>query len=278
MSTPTKRRSWLLAWLLKNGVRGATDAELEHAAEACERLTVVSGVVVGVGLVVEVVLAFVHPSYDSALETISSVIADVLVALGVGGEVFFSARGFKCQGEMQRRSNTKLSDAIRAAGEANQKAEEARLARVKLEAQLLPRSLTKDQYEALLTLKGLDASIVVTSALDVESSRFAAQIAATLMDAGIDVKVFPPRVGIVWSGIYIVLPKPVADYTRQPLVLAFQKAEISVGCGDRSQHPMNDVPLNDTVILVGEKKGLSPSWPAYPFTMQRPNRGSQNSR
>jgi len=56
-------------------------------------------------------------------------------------------RGSTYQDELTRRSNKEASDA-------NKKAEEAQLARVTLEAQLAPRSLTKDHYDALQTLRG----------------------------------------------------------------------------------------------------------------------------
>lgn len=82
--------------------------------------------------------------------------ADFPVAAGVLGEILFHRRGGTCQDELTRRSNSEAS-------EANEKAEEAQLARFRLEVQLAPRALTKDHYDALQALRGKIDKCTITS-------------------------------------------------------------------------------------------------------------------
>lgn len=147
---------------------------LEAAVSLCESSAVYCGGVVFLGLIVEVIIAVMHPSYNSLWEQWGSVFADVLVASGVLGEILFSARSNTCQGELIRRSNVKLQEAhtiailadgrassarssadsahvelakanARAA-EANQKALEASLA---LEMFRAPRALSPEQQSRI---------------------------------------------------------------------------------------------------------------------------------
>lgn len=63
------------------------------------------------GLALEVIVALIHPAYDSALGDWGPVICDVFVATGVLGEVLASARVTLCQGEQLRRSDERLTTA-----------------------------------------------------------------------------------------------------------------------------------------------------------------------
>lgn len=129
------------AWRLRNGVINASDGELEVAASACETWAKWCGAAVVLGLIIEVALAAKHPPFDSFVGIWGSVIADRLVALGVFGELLFSAMGSKRHGELQRRSklivaelNTQARTANARASEANQKAQEAILELAKFRA------------------------------------------------------------------------------------------------------------------------------------------------
>jgi hypothetical protein len=61
-------------------------------------------------LIIEVALAIKHPPFDSFVGIWGSVIADSLVALGVFGELLFSAMGSKRHGELQRRSKIMVAE------------------------------------------------------------------------------------------------------------------------------------------------------------------------
>jgi hypothetical protein len=166
----------------------------------------------------------------------------------------------RIQTELRKRSNNKLGAAEKTAGEAIERAAKADLARIELEAELAPRMLSKAQYDALQTLKGQVNSVIITTTGNIEARRFADQIAQTLADVGIDVRMGHPRIGMSWSSIYVVMPKAETILAKNVFFIAFKKAEISAGVGDRTQFPMADLPDDVPVIMVGEK----------PFAYPRP--------
>jgi hypothetical protein len=78
--------------------------------------------VVVLSVVAELVLASIHPSYDSPWNRWGSAIADTLIALGIVGEVLFGTMDGRYQTELRRRSNNKLAEAVKVAGDANERA------------------------------------------------------------------------------------------------------------------------------------------------------------
>jgi hypothetical protein len=181
------------AWRLPNGINKASDGDLERSASSCESWAIVSGLLVVFGLIVEAIIAFVHPSYDSPVGTWTPFIADTLVALGVAGEVLFSMMSSRRHNELRVRSNTNLADAITQAGEANQKAEEAQLARLELEKSLSSRRLTGEQSSKLTSaLSGVKAQIPelqISRLGDKESHDFANDIIESVEEPRISVEI-----------------------------------------------------------------------------------------
>jgi hypothetical protein len=234
------------AWYLPNGAISAAESQLEDASSSCERWAIFCGGIVVISVVGEFILSAVHPAYDSPWEKWGSALADALIALGIVGEVMFGMWNNRIQTELRSRSNKKLGNAEKASGEAKERAANADLARIKLEAQLAPRSLTKEQFDQLQTLRGKVPAVSITSASDFETTRFAAEIALALQIAEVDVKIFPHRVGLVWTNIFIVLPKPSPNVSAEPLYVAFNRAGLSTGCGDRSNAPMADLPPDNS--------------------------------
>ena len=240
---------------LTNGVKNAADAELAKSVELCERAALWGAVIVIAGLVAEGVFAAIQTltpiAWDTPEGTWGAVIADSLVALGVATEVFFSRLGMSRQRELQRRSDAKL-------GEATERAAQADLKRAELEAQLAPRVITKKQFDVLQTLRGKVLAVGITAISDFESVRFAAQIAEALTAAGLEVRDFDQRIGLVWTDLYIVVPGPIEDFRKEPLYSTFHAAGISVGIGTRDKTALADIPFDIPVIMVGEKKPLFP--------------------
>ena len=64
--------------LRKNGVINATDAELESWERFSEKVAIWSTFLVFVGLVIEGVIAYKHPEYDTFLEQWGSFGSDAL--------------------------------------------------------------------------------------------------------------------------------------------------------------------------------------------------------
>jgi hypothetical protein len=180
--TPTKRERIFsaslipFAWRLPNGIKSASDRELELSGDACERLSWVCGGVVAVGVLAEVAIAWCHPPYDSFWEHWGSVIANGVVMLGVAGEVQFSRMAFRRDKELKRRSDDKVS--------------EAKLETERLKSEIAWRTLTA---ETVAALKGVldknPAHSVIFSYLanDVESQVFVSQFSAVFRSSGWEV-------------------------------------------------------------------------------------------
>lgn len=97
-------------WRLAN-LEEASDEELEVAAAACETLALASGILVILGLSIEVLEALFYLQTCPFFERWGAVIADVPVAVGVFGEIYFSAKGGARQSQLQHRSKDRLREA-----------------------------------------------------------------------------------------------------------------------------------------------------------------------
>jgi hypothetical protein len=212
-TTNQKRQRLLLPLpLRKNGVVNATDTELERAQKFCEHFSIGSTGLVFIGLVLEVYIAFEHPPFDSYLEIWGSVIADILVAFGVLGELLPSMLVRRYNTEVKRRSDASLSEATRQAGEAHERASEAEkksaeanLEVTRLQTQLAPRHITLAQSSAisakmseLAILPGTNAQrsvAVFPTSPAYESAALGDQIAFALQAAGWNVNRFPVDFG-----------------------------------------------------------------------------------
>jgi hypothetical protein len=181
----------------------ATDGELKDAISSCETWAELCTGAVVAGLVIEVILAVLHPSFDSFASIWGAVIADSLVALGVLGELLFSAKGSRCQTELRRRSEIAVATSIERAAEATKIAEEERHARVKLETQLQPRSLNQEQWDLIHGLRGKLTSVNIASETDAETCWFAGQIRDAFFSAGICVGMYRRAADVHSFGIFI---------------------------------------------------------------------------
>jgi hypothetical protein len=117
-----------VAWRLPNGIKSASDDELEFSGDVCETWTWICGGAVVAAVFAEAAIAWSHPSYDSAWERWGSVVANMLVALGVAGEVVFAMMAFRRDKELKRRSDEKVAEANARSSESNRLAVEAQTA------------------------------------------------------------------------------------------------------------------------------------------------------
>jgi len=217
------------------------------------------------GLALEVIHVWSQPT--SWREKFLPLFADFLVFAGVFGETHYSGKASRFEDQEKDRLLQRIAELNKQANEAKERAANSQLELAKLQIQMLPRRLDEAQYNALQTLKGKVEEIIITSTTNFEAARFADQIAQTLANAGLKVRVWPQRLGQVWSEIYIVIPEPVEDYASEPLYAAFKNAGLSVGCGDRSKVSLGDIPKNIPVIMVGEKAPIRPTTPPYALTV-----------
>jgi hypothetical protein len=138
------------AWRLPKGMINANDDELEKSIESCEVWEWFGGGLVIVGVAATVVIAAIHPKYDSFWEQWGSAIADSLVAIGVAIEIKFGQMAGLRQKEQKRRSDIIVGAANVRAAEANQKAEESALKLAQLEKKITPRVIGDEQAEKII--------------------------------------------------------------------------------------------------------------------------------
>jgi hypothetical protein len=200
-----------------------------------------------------------------------------LTAVGVLVELLFSRFAGSCQNELQRRIKVELTESIREAANANeraseadQKAAEANRDTALLRAQISPRTISKEQYDVLQSLRDKVSAVNITSCGDFEAARFSEQIAQTLVNGGIEARICTPRIGLQpWVDLYVVISQPIPDLRVEPISATFRNAGFAVGCGFRRNVPMADLPAEIPVIMVGVKRTPTGVGPPYPFIAPR---------
>jgi hypothetical protein len=252
--------------LRKNGIINATDTELELAQGFCEHVAIASTGLVFIGLVLEVYIAIKHPSFESCLGRWGSVAADILVAFGVLGELLPSMLVRRYNTEVKRRSDARLSEAVRLASNANERAAaleneaaQAKLELAKLQLRVAPRILTQEQRAVLQTLRGQVSDVILVWQAESEPGSFAYQIWEALVHAGIEVASFGPRVGLFWAGIYINLPASNVPNSEHPLSKAFIKAGLYSG-NDLGMPALLGLPTDIPVVMVGARRIIWSEW------------------
>jgi hypothetical protein len=222
-------------------VKNASETERNALLEDAEHLESWCAWLVLYAILFEVVV-WIAPLCP-LLFKMGNALSDGAVALGILGEMRFG----QVAGNILK---IMLAEAVERAAQAD-------LARAKLEAKFAYRHLTKDQYEALQTLKGAAPTVCITTVDNLEAKQFGQEIAHALRSVGIDVIIGMPRIGNAWPGIHVAMPPPLrADLRDEPFVKAFRLAGLSVGCSERpgrSSLNLVDLPPGTPVIMVGEK-------------------------
>jgi hypothetical protein len=163
-----------------------------------------------------------------------AVTGGIFVTVGVAGELFVEFRASNIEGQL-RTANASLVSGL------NKEAEDERLERTKLEAQIAPRRLTPAQRkaiaEAVKPFTGRSVS-VASFAIDMEGAQVALQIIAALKDGGLNVQndatLCVQFTGGIASGIFV-------RGTERDLVTALR--EILKLQGGLSDVEMSDAPV-----------------------------------
>jgi hypothetical protein len=242
-----------------NGDKNDPSVRLEALEKWSARATLV--ILGGILLEIAALLIFRHPDISSG-EIWILVSANVLIGIGLAVEYICILRTIVASGELQRVSDEKVAEANARASEANQIAAGATLELAKLQPQVAPRVLTKEQYDELQTLKGKVPAVSIVWQAGSEPLSFAMQISVALQDAGVVVKLFDSRNDSFWGGIFLAFP-PSVDQFENPLSKAFLNANLYPSTGNTLGMPMlSDLPTDIPVILVGGKY-LTYSTPPY---------------
>ena len=113
-----------------------TESSLKERASIGERWSKRCGFAVVAGLVIEVCLAIAYREHKTWIENWAPVIGDILVALGVYGEIHFAGIVKKAEDELRRISEEKVAAA-------NERAANAELELGKLQTEVAPRVVNK---------------------------------------------------------------------------------------------------------------------------------------
>lgn len=221
----------------------ATEAELEASSESCERWGWRCGGLVVVAIAAEVLIAAFNLPYGSFFERWGNVLAGALIALGVAGEIMFARMGHSRQSELSRRSNDKLADANR-----------------KL-ASLAPRSLSKEQFDEIQTLRGKIAELNLVVEADVECTTFSVQLAVAFSHAGIKVLSFPLRPDFRGQGLMLydryAFDNPHGEPTDgEPLIGTFKRANLWIATTIGGLPVDVNIPVEIPALFVMGKAGL----------------------
>lgn len=165
------------AWRLRNGVTNASGESLESASESVERWGWAGGGLVLLGIIGEFIIAIFHPPFGTFPERWGVPLCDMLIGLGVAGEIMFSRIGHNLEREMTRRSNERAAEAER----------ETKL----IQARIADRILTpRESAEIASALSNLEKQVVLIHAAPAapESELFARHLCSALGTAGWEVK------------------------------------------------------------------------------------------
>jgi hypothetical protein len=198
-------------------VRSAPETERDALLEDAERLEnwCVGFVFAGIALEAVIAAAPLIVCLSSILTGIGNTLADAAVAVGVLGELRFG----NVAGAVLK---IKLSDAVERAAKVD-------LARVALEAKLLPRMLNQDQWDFIQGLRGKFSVVAIAFETDAETRWFSSHVRDAFFSAGISVPMYPRAAEVHSFGILIFEPKGFEGAhprTVEPLIEIFRKAEL----------------------------------------------------
>jgi hypothetical protein len=157
---------------------------------------------------------------------------------------------------LRRQSDEAISQANARAAEAIQKAEEERLARIKIEARLAPRNIPQDQQDELASkligFKPQRVTLYASPSLP-ESEWFVRQLGAMLKQAGWDAEVLPgtPGATILFPAIGVVVWYPYQEFPPGN-VAANRLAELlrELGFGAVALPNKVDPPITLTIVVT----------------------------
>lgn len=189
------------------------------------------------------------------------VIFGLLVAVGTVGGAVVGYIHWRKGNELQQlqsaenlRLQARIAEAEAQAAEANKKAEEERLARVKIEERLAPRRLTLDRLRRFLDIlrKGPKGPVDIQfAANDAEASAFASQIRDALRNAGWDAHITAAFVSVEsLQGLVVT----VYNADRAPVHVAVLKNALEqVGFPVSVRPSDQSVPEGIVRLFVGQK-------------------------
>lgn len=223
---------------------GASAQSLERAIDWLTSFGHLCAIIVVIGVVLEYRKAFVglwnHFTLTELRAFVRETLGGILVAIGVAGELWF---GFLAD----RKDNKLRSINAERIAELNLSAERERLARVKLEAHLAPRSMSNEQQDKLIaevrSMPPQHMDVIVIGSTP-EILNFERMVTEPIAHAGWKVKVsHATGTGIIVRGIAICFVDGASDEQTQAAnrLIVILKS-IGVFAESMSRFPVGNLP------------------------------------
>lgn len=215
------------------------------------------------GLAVELIGMFWsgRPVWEIAVQAI----ADLLIAGGVGFELWFERVARVAGDALQAEAKKSVAEANKAAEEANARASEADLKRAKLELRLQPRSFNQEQWDLIQALRGKFSAVNIAYETDGETSWFAEQVRQALVAAKISVRMYERPPHIHTFGTMIFEPSGfdgAKPRSTGPLMEIFEKSDVRTALAFTMQIP------NDILALIANREMPVSGKPSPPSLSQ----------
>jgi len=180
-------------------------------------------------------------------------------------------------GERAAQARAAIAEAHARAAEANKVAEEERHARVNLESQLQPRTLSKEQWDMIQGLRGKLAAVSLVHETNFEAQWFANQFALAFISAGIGFAWYRRAPDVHTAGIWVCDPRAFVNpdgppTAGEPLVSIFRKSDAfaSVAVTDKLPTDVSAPPEIPALIIGGRFMLPLSHLPAYMTPDQLP--------
>jgi hypothetical protein len=216
-----------------------------------------------VGLLFDIAAVFVS---KGPWRDVLTILADMLIIAGVWGELFFAKRA-------READDGRVAEANKLAAEAIERAAKADLARVELEAKLLPRALNQEQWDFIQGLRSKFSVISIAFETDAETHWFANEIRDAFFSAGIAVAMYPRAADVHSFGTFIYEPEGfdgARAKTVGPLIDIFGMTELFGAVAVITKVPADIIrsredmrpemcaPLDSPMIIVGGRFVIPP--------------------
>jgi hypothetical protein len=232
----------------------ANDSQLKGQLSRQRAWVVGGAIAVIAGLIAEVVLAVVFHQNEPFWEKWGTVLATVLIAVGVLVETVFGHKGDATSDTLQKLADQRTAEANKRAEEAKERTVQAELQLAKLWERVVPRVVTPEMREKLKGLQGLVARIAVTWQRSAEPANFGGHVALALKKLPSLSVNCPPSAPGDWAlGIFVVYPAGMDELRRKAIadVLACIGANKETS-GPRPWAIDEDFNSESVVIFVGD--------------------------
>ena len=252
------------------------DNDPNATLEALERWSGRAILLILAGIIVEIGYLWLFPHSPSDRAWSST--ANILIGIGLAAEYIVIGRAIIAGGEADRQSKERVAGAEERAAEANRLSEQERHARAKLESQLKPRTMSREQWDMIHGLRGKLEVVSLVCEADPDAHWFANQFAMAFKSAGIRWIWYRRAPDVHTARILIydqrAFENPDGPPTQGEPLASIMRSDGSINVVVTNGLP-TDVPAPPEIpaLIIGGRHILRPSLPRFMF----PDETEQNA-